>query len=238
MKRRRASYGKSSYAARKRQANFRTGGFRMQEQKFIDNKKLGDSFAVSWAGGEMDPATVLSLNGCPQGDSESERIGRAQYVNSIYVKGWCESGIANEVTLGAAGGSPDAIVRIILLVDTQTNGAQLNAEDVMKTIATGEDVNSVRNLEFTTRFKILKDKTYKIPVMNGNYSATTTKFSCAKGLVPFKIGYKFREPMKVQYTGAGGDIANINDNSIHIIGTASTSTASKLTYNARCRYTG
>jgi len=47
----------------------------------------------------------------------------------------------------------------------------------------------------------------------------------------------FKTPLKVTCTGVGGTIANVIDNSIHII-VINTEAVTKLSYHARIRYRG
>lgn len=214
-------------------ANMRTGGFEGMENKFADFTVSDDAFSLTWAGGEMEDGTALSVSAVAQGDGESQRDGRVYYINSVHIKGFVKRTTAEQ----SATPLPDVLCRIALVWDTQTNGAQLNAEDVFKTIASTEDVNSFRNLQFSKRFIVLKDKHIRVHLDNQTNEGAIDKFACPDTIIPFTINKKFSKPIKVRCTGTTAAISSISDNSLHIIGTAQTASL-QLTYESRVRFTG
>ncbi len=213
-------------------SNVRTGGFMGIEKKFVDYTVSNDPFTSVWAGGEMEDATALSLSAVAQGDGESQRDGRMYTIHSVFVKGFLRTASQESQTAPIT----DAVARLALVWDKQTNGAQLNAEDVFDTVTAGEDVNSVKNLQFSHRFRVLKDITIPLPVQNTNEGAINL-FASSPTLVPFKMGFTFKTPIQVRCTGTTAAIASIQDNSIHLIGTA-TDTNVTLWYRSRVRFMG
>ncbi len=214
-------------------ANVRTGGFMALERKFKDYNDAADAFSTVWAAGEMEDATALSLSAVAQGDGESERDGRVYHIHSVHLKGFVKYNVQESQTAPIE----DHIVRLALVWDTQTNGAQLNAEDVFVTIGAGEDINSFRNLQFSKRFVVLKDKTIKINLNNQTNEGAINLFANGEVRIPFKINKSFKTPIKVRCSGTTATVSVITDNSLHLIGTG-TSTNAKVTYQSRIRFTG
>ncbi len=215
-------------------ANRRTGGYMSMEKKFVDFRVDNDAFTTIWAGGEMEDATALSVSATAQGDGESQRDGRVYYIHEVYVTGTVNIAASES----QAAPNADVVCRLAMVWDKQTNGAQLNAEDVFLTVAASDDIDSYRNLQQVQRFSVLQDKKIRIPVANTvTNEGAANLFSNGAIVVPFKMSYKFRVPLKVTCSGTTAAIASITDNSIHIIGTA-TATTAQLSYTSRCRFTG
>lgn len=133
----------------------------------------------------------------------------------------------------------DRSVRVILVLDKQTNGVQLNAEDVMAATATGSAQSAYQSLDTLGRFKVLKDKFFVLPNgSTGNDAATT--MSTGGGRKTFKWSVRWRKGLIVRFNATnGGTVADIVDNSFHIIASYnSLSTgATVMTYNCRVVYT-
>ncbi len=218
---------------RRRITQPRIGGFTGIEKKFVDYIDNDDPFSSTWAGGEMDP-TTNAVSAIAQGDGENQRDGRVATLHSVFIKGFM-SVAATESSIAPLD---DIIVRIVLVQDKQTNGAQLNAEDVMDTISAAVDINSVKNLQNSARFVVLKDKTFLLPRGRANTNeGAANLFASAKILVPFKMGVTFKKPIRVNHTGTTANVTSVADNSIHVIGTTS-NVEGLLTYRSRVRFTG
>ncbi len=202
------------------------------ENKFVDYNVADKAFTTGWTGGEMDNATALALSAVAQGDTGSSRDGRVYYINSIHVRGFIHLPAAESQT----GPQPDVLARLALVWDTQTNNGQLNAEDVYVTVGAGEDVNSFRNLKFSKRFIVLKDKEMRV-YRNQTNEGAANLFAANVVQIPFNFNKKFSKPIKVRASTTAATVAAITDNSLHLIGT-STSTALLLTYESRCRFSG
>ncbi len=217
---------------RRATTNYRTGGFINMENKFKDYRVDDDAFTTVWAGGEMEDGTALSVSAVAQGDGESERDGRVYLINSIFVHGTVNKPAAE----AQAAPFGDEICRVALVWDKQTNAAQLNAEDVYKTIATGDDIDSFRNLQFTKRFQVLADKKFRLAQTGLNEGAVNA-FAVAPIAIPFRMTHVFKKPLRVTCKGTTAAIGSIVDNSLHVIGT-STNAAVTLSYASRIRFTG
>ncbi len=112
------------------------------ERKFHD---LDINDATIASGGTI---TQVSCNIIPQGVTEIQRIGRKCTINTILWR--------YELLL-AAGTTSNAtdVVRIILYLDKQTNGATAAVTDILES----DDFQSFNNLANSARFDILLDKT-------------------------------------------------------------------------------
>lgn len=199
------------------------------ELKFVDYNYTA-TIVNTTAGAEADPGTALCLNAIAQGDGESQRDGRKAVIKSFEIRGFVNF-TAQSDAADPAGGQ---IVRLVLVQDRQTNAAQENSEDVLSDSA-GNDVNSMTNLQFEKRFRILRDVRISVePAVaftdgtnTGAVSGTTKSFH-----------WKGRLNMPVNYSGTTAVIGSIVDNSLHIIAIASGGTAANLTYTSRVRFVG
>jgi len=221
----------------------RTGGFLGKELKFIDYEVSSQAIVATVAGSEVDPgSSVNCLNATAQGDGQTNRDGRRQFTHSIMIKGFISFTHAYD-TGSTADFFPDGFVKLALVLDKQTNGAQLNAEDVfVDPTATTLDAVLVRNLQYTSRFSVLKIITVRVPQFGGGAAGngTTTNSQSEKISVPFSCYYNFKTPLVTTYTNTTAVVANIADHSLHLLAIRSSigSDAGRdLFYYSRCRFT-
>jgi len=221
--------------------NGRTGGFVGLETKFFDSSFAGGlSASTDASGGEVDPDNLLCLN-CPaQGDGETQRDGRQISMDSLTVKGLVT--VAAQTNQTAADVVPDIFIAIVL--DKQTNGAQLDSELVFENPSGASNLGSMpfRNLEWTKRFRVLKTMKVSahqfagavIPAFDGTnieQQGVAIPFSCHIKLNGMKVNFISGQTSSV--------IAAIADNSIHVIAyTNGVSLAPVINYNARLRFKG
>lgn len=200
------------------------------ERKFADVETSADAFATTWA--TMEDATNDSVSGVNLDDTESGRDGRVYHIQSIHVR----------VTVTAAQnedvGNPidDMKGRFCLVLDTQTNGAQMTATDVMDGGQT-DDTLAFRNLQHTKRFQVYWDQRWTIKFDNMTNAGEINKYATGARLTRFfKFDKTFKKPIKVICQGTDATISSISDNSFHMIGVAN-STAALLNYQVRIRFT-
>ena len=208
-------------------SNNRIGGFLGIEKKFIDYEY--DAAVVDTvAGSEADPATALSLTATAQGDGESNRDGRKVRLVSVHMRGHIQFE-------AVADGTAAEYVRILVVHDKQTNGAQFNAEDVLKDPTNADlDTDAFRNLQYTQRFTVMKD----FWVRSGNRTYAFDSNTPAGAAVPFKVNINLGN-MPVTYTGSTAAIGSIADNSIHVMAICNEgSSNATLKYLSRCRFVG
>jgi len=223
----------------RRPLNMRSGGWIGLERKFLDTGINNNALVTSATGSgcEYDPTTALCLNAPLLGDGQSNREGRQIAMDSITIKGTVS--LTGEATLTY---SVAPIVTVMLVLDTQTNGAQLSAEDVIE-IPYSSTVNGGRpfqDLQYEQRFKILKSVTIACPPNPQVYNAAVPSVWNQGQHIPFTITKNLRG-LKTNFTltGTDGTIATIADNSLHIVATISADQLSpRLYYNSRLRFYG
>lgn len=227
----------------RRVMNTRISGLMGMETKFFDNYLVGSVLTAPTAatGGEHDPTATYTgcLNSVPPGDGGSERDGRNFRMKNITIKG--------QVRLGAQVGQtgPDNLPRVFiaLVLDKQTNGAQMSSEDCFVN-PSGNAVlaaDPLLNLENSQRFRVLKTahigpKDFAGSQAMGDYPAGSI---AERGVtVPFTLFVDLKN-MMVNMTPSGGTVAGISDNSLHLIAFVNdTSSGAVLDYNSRLRFVG
>jgi len=133
-------------------------------------------------------------------------------------------------------------IYVSLVLDTQTNAAQLNSEDVYTN--PGASINSacnpLRNMSYTERFKVLKVKKVRLPPLPITYDGTNIEQAGIN--VPFSMYVKLGGlQTKFQSGTTTGYVGTIVDNSLHLIAYSNVSNATipvNIVYNARLRYVG
>lgn len=205
------------------------------ERKYYDSENTGTAIAASsttWAGGELDPATLNTLF-CPvQGDDFNQRNGRKVQVLSIKLRGYVQCVKQADQT----GADNAALCRIILVQDRQTNAAQLNAEDVIGSGGANVAHAMYQNPAFFGRFRVLKDKNIAMQNPSNTYDGTNVEVN---GLIRhFKMNIKFRKPVEVHFNSTNGQtVADIVDNSFHIIANSTNGDlAATLFYKCRTTF--
>lgn len=233
---------KAKLAAVRQLANATTAGFLGIEKKFLDTARADAniSAAVALTGGEQDPsAGCTGCLSCPaEGDNEQQRDGKRYVIDSLILKGYVRY---DETTSRAPVDSVKVFVAVVL--DTQTNGAQMNSEDCFKNllaVAAG-NVCVTKNLLSGNRFRILKSQVYDLtPVGVAGTVATLAHFGTRRDFdwyIPFKGGLRVSLKDGDANSGKNADVANVVDNSLHVIAFATDANAI-IGYNARIRFQG
>jgi len=132
-------------------------------------------------------------------------------------------------------------VFVAIVLDTQTNAAQMNSEDCFKNTAglAAAAVVPHKNLLFGKRFRILKERLFNMDVKTLSHFADDS-FSWAGQRKYFKWFIPLNG-MKVKFNGGTTEsVANVIDNSIHVIAYASniTGVAPTISYASRLRFVG
>ncbi len=216
--------------------NARIGGFLGIENKFYDN--LLSSSAISapsdGSAGEHDPGGADGLNTVDQGDGESQRDGRQIVMKKISITGLISC--VPQISVTATDTNP--VVFIALVLDMQTNGATLNSENVyINPLSTSLGAASpLRNLQFTKRFRVLKTRTLTLDQPTVVWDGTNIEQGGMHKAFQMHVNLN---NLVVNFSGTTADIANIVDNSLHIIAyTSSTTCAPTINYNSRLRFQG
>jgi len=201
-----------------------------RELKFVDTEIQGSAAGVTWT--QLEDNTVDGISICSQGDGESQCIGREYSIHSIHTKGIIF------YTAGEAAVAPanDIFLRMVWFVDTQANGAIPTAGQWISTDGT-VDALGFRNLEFTKRFRFLKDMSMSIKPGNMNEGAVNS-FATGQTVTPFEFNYKFKTPLVVRRTGTTQVVASIADNVIHCWLISNEANQVSVSVQHRCRFTG
>lgn len=227
-KRRRTGIG--SYR-RIRVPNRRSGGYMGLENKFIDYEYSG-TIATSLGTAMADPSpTALALNAIARGDGESDRDGRKVRLNSLLIQGH-----VNFYSQSAASPEGGHYARLLLVLDRQTNGAQMDDTDCLKNPSNNDlDISAVKNLQNAARFAILEER------IIGQHSPTAvwngTNSVNSQVQVPFKIYKKLAQTVHF-LSGTTAAVSNIADYSLHLICIGSTGLSGNLQYVSRIRFHG
>jgi len=94
------------------------------------------------------------LNGVATGSSQQQRIGNRIFMSDLQVRGVVEIK-GQQVVLGVP---TMPIVMVALVMDTQTNSSAINGADVWETSAQKNAAQLYRDLEYSTRYKVLNEK--------------------------------------------------------------------------------
>lgn len=223
-------------ARRRRVANPRTGGFLGQELKFYDQKLVNSAILTNTNGSgiEADPSATVLLNTVTEGNGEKQRNGRKMIMKSIFVSGTVTMAPDNDLTAPEIG----ADIAIWLILDKQTNGATIDSENVFvnPSVDISGGTSLLRNLQFSSRFRVLAKATFTMqrPSMSGD----STNFDQGGLVRKFMLSANLRN-MPVLFSDTAETVANIIDNSLHILATCTSAVMTPtITYNSRLRFVG
>jgi hypothetical protein len=203
------------------------------EKKFIDATHeftVGRTLTTAVA----DPTTNSQLTGISALDSvntESRRDGMKARITDLFIRGdirW------DSIVPGTAGDTPDCElpwVRLMVVQDMQTNGSQCIGTDILHGVANDVNPFAFRNLENTTRFKVLKD-VFINPRSTPGFSSKSGKI-----WIPFSMNFAGIN-MDVKYKDTSATISDVVDNSLHFLAikTYSDDGNADITSAVQCRY--
>lgn len=220
------------------------GPFAVSESKYTDTVFGGpvrdQATGQAWNGTELDPTATPAntLFAPPQGTGIDERVGRSVHLYKLSIRGILTSTAeANQADILS---SP--FTRLILYIDQQTNGVQSQGEDVIGSIVASTDLFTAiqfhQNINNFGRFRVLKDVILRPRIVTaGTDGANTNSQNISH--IPFKMSVKFPKPLRIKFDGttAGGSVADIVDNSLHLIGMSSNGDfTTNLSYSCRGYY--
>lgn len=234
-------FGRKTRATRTKRPRIALG----VEEKYHDTTLVASSVtnAADMTGGEDDPLTTLCLSAPAQGDAENERDGKKIVITSIQLKGHIQTAPEDGQDIETASALQSYMVALVL--DTQTNGAQLNSEDVFTNpgASASTNTNALVNLQYSSRFKILKIWHLKrdpagVAIGGSNAQKTYNVYRYRDGQCHGFSFYK-RCKIPVTFSNTTGVVGSVVDNSLHVMSFANglTDTPS-ISYNARIRFVG
>lgn len=181
-------------------------------------------------------ATPLCLFAPTVGSSLNQRVGRSVRVTKIKIHGDINS--APQAAQNQAEANTQ--IRIILVQDMQTNAAQMTSAALMNGSSASANVtlNSFQNPDNFGRFRVLKEKWFKISNLNLAGSPTTADVIQGGMRIPFKMTCNFKYPVEVQFNNVnGGTVADLTTNSFHLLAACdSTAYAPTLFYYSRVMF--
>ncbi len=213
------------------------GPFAYSESKYFDS--FLDASAVSestdWVNGEDDPVTLNTLVVPVEGSDIDNRIGRKIAIYKIALRGMI---ITDSIAAGAVALN-NPVIRIILYLDTQTNGTQSQSEELMATPGAADEALvtcTFQNLANLGRFRVLRDILVQAERTWVQDAAGTASQGGRDAY--WRMTVKFKKPIIMRFNAtSGGTVGDIVDNSFHIIANASDSDfATKISYQCRAYY--
>lgn len=207
-------------------------------KKYFDSLRssLAISEGTTWASAEADPATLNTLFAPVPGTDINQRVGRRVEVTNVTVRGTVDESTAADQADSLVSGT----VRLILVLDKETNSVQLNSEDVMTSPATASTAlvnSSFMSTAFLGRFEILDEVFLRGRDYNSMTDGTNTSSQAAPQR-PFVLEHTFDPPLTIHFnSGSAGSVADIVDNSFHLLAhSATTANTTNLSYNCRTCY--
>lgn len=187
------------------------------ELKFFDVD--ADNTTIT-AGGEISG----SLNLIAQGATESNRIGRKCVLRSIAMRGAI---VLTGVADGAALRGGD-IVRVLVYLDRQCNGAVATVTDILETAS----FRSFNNLANKSRFRTLMDLTTQINIKAASGTAASNDLpEVTKHIQWFK-----KVNLPLEFSGATGAITEIRSNNIGVLSISRAGDTTDLLLRFRMRF--
>lgn len=151
-------------------------------------------------------ATLQFITPLQQGNSDITRIGDTISPKSVCINGevWAHAGVNFD------------IMRVMLIQDRENRGALPSATDIL---AVG-DTRSHRNLVYSKRFKVLRDRHFTL-----DPSGMTVK------------SWKWYVPLfkAMKYGSNNGDVTDARENSLFVLYVAKDNTANKSTISFKSR---
>lgn len=185
------------------------------ELKFFDTSKALTTVAAT--------GTILddSLNHIAQGTGESDRIGRKCTLKSINLHGLLQ------LPAATAAVNTDDVVRFIVFLDKQCNGAAAGVTDILET----NDFFSFNNLANKSRFRILCDK--KLTINAQGATATAGAYTYGEQRKGFNLYLRCNLPL--EFDNTTGAITELRSNNIGVLAISNQGTA-RIQYTSRVRY--
>lgn len=199
----------------------RTGGFwgqwngrRQNELKTIDITPTSLNSALA--------GSVVLLNGVATGTDFNARIGRKIVIKSLLFR--CRFENRTDIT-GATPAAGDT-VRVLLVFDSQSNGAAPAVTDILNSAS----VVDTMNLNNRDRFRILKD--FYITTGGDNYSAGTLTAGSPRPVIVKKY---LKLNLEVIFSGTGATVGSIASGGLYFIPIADSAVAN-MNYCTRVRF--
>ncbi len=155
------------------------------EFKFLDTQLTFENITT--------PATIIQLINIPQGNSDSSRDGAQVKLTRVNVK----------YAIARSAIDTANFVRVMLVLDTQTNGAIYNLFDLLADNTLDDNLVSMLNLDNKYRFRILYNKVHVLSDKGANS----------------KIYRELSKELntKIRFTASTPSIADLSTNSLSMV---------------------
>lgn len=218
------------------------------EMKYFDCERTQQNVSActtTWVTGtRMDPSSTIDLGAAAVTDPEclfaptvgaalNQRIGRKCHMYKIKLNGLVT--VPVQAAQSTADNAP--LVRVMLVMDTQTNAAPMTSAQLMNDATSAEaTINSFQNPNNFGRFRVLREK--KITISNTSLTGSPATIVQSGWAIGFKLSYSFKQPVVVTFNATtGGTVADIIDNSLHlVIATSTTALGPTIAYYSRVCY--
>lgn len=226
----------STAQGRAYRANTTSSGFMGIEHKFYDTGIVAAALvsSTSATGGMHNPSATSLISTPAQDDGPSDRNGKKILIESVYLSGFIEF-----VDTPSAQALTDAIVYVAIIQDTQTNAAAMTSELAFVNPSTNAflSANPLKNLLRSTRFNTLK--VWTITPGNRSIASEADDKQVIMGVrVPIEVYKKVSIPVNFNGVGTNASVANVSDNSLHVVAFCTLDGVATLSYNARIRFVG
>ena len=256
-KKTRKSYGQGGQPAAKRKLkypsaksgkNTRSGGFIDYDLKYLDTVYDGSVISTTISSSYMAPTSGGILGIPTEGDGATNRNGRKYVIKNIFVSGVITTSPTNALSSVTEGYG----YYFALVLDTQNNatlGFPTNGGDIWKSqggTAAAELPQPLRDLEYTTRFKIL-DHCYVpagplVAVNDYDNAATTNPTTSSLGPATspsVKLSWSGEIPVQLIHGATTSSYTSVADNAIALMAIAGSSQFTPLFRGkARVRFIG
>ncbi len=189
------------------------------ELKFFDTTRATH---IPAATGTISNASLCLI---PQGITESNRIGRKYTIRHLEMRGDL---ILPTTAVAAQTGDR---TRVIVYVDTQTNGVTAAAADIIEATV---NINRFTNLANQGRFRILMDRVYVTKSHAGSGRGSTDTLSYAEDIVNFRFSKSLK--LAIENSTVDGAITGIRSNNIGVLAIGTAAPVTGLKYEARVRF--
>lgn len=179
-----------------------------------------------------DPATFLCLNAPAVGDGEQNRDGKIIGMKTLQIAGVLT--VPSQTALTAV--SQPIVIELMLVMDMQTNSTQTDSNTILvNPPAQAGNVNTLRNLLFSSRYRVLKRKQFILRY--GAVGSVGATFAQGGGYNTFDWFIDLKSTLVHFNGGTTGAVSNIADNSLHMVAYAS-ATGASLSYSSRMKFIG
>jgi len=199
------------------QPKFKRVGRSSAEVKFKDTTKSATAVASA---GSIFNATLLTM---VEGNTDQTRVGNRITVKSVMLRGIAQ------IAANADVGNTSNIIRIIVYLDRQANGATAAVTDILASAS----YQAFNNLDNSDRFRTLAETTIDL----NNPGAVATGAAYTYGHVKQSFFLKAKLNLDVKFKGNAADETQLSSNNIGVLVICEDDNIGTVGYTARVRYT-